>query len=322
MKFSVLIINYNGGGRIKRCLEALAAQTCRDFEVLVLDNASKDGSEKATLPDDRFRWIISDKNLGFAGGNNRAAGDARGEWLFLLNPDAYAEPECLATLRAATLRHERDVLFGCTQLDDAVPEILDGVGDCYFAAGFPWRGGKGWPLESLPDEGEIFGPCGAALLIRRDVFETAGGFDEDFFCYCEDVDLAFRLRLMGHRALQISEAFVRHEGSGITASQSGFYHFHSTRNRLWTFLKNMPLPLLVALLPAHILLNLLLLLDAKNFSARWKGLNAGLKGLPRILAKRRATQKNRTESLFAIACALSWNPMRWLWRQADGRPVG
>ncbi|HVY12724.1 MAG TPA: glycosyltransferase family 2 protein, partial [Alphaproteobacteria bacterium] len=229
MKFSLITVNYNGGARIAKCMQAAATQSFTDFEMLVVDNASTDTSRQTPVPDDRFRWIDAGGNLGFAAGNNLAAKQAQGEWLFLVNPDAYLEPECLATLHAATLRHPTCPLFGCTQLDDEFPDLLDGGGDCYYFAGLPWRGGKGWEIEALPDEGEVWGPCGAAYLIRRDIFESLGGFDEDFFCYCEDVDLNFRMHLQGYKAIQVVEAFMRHEGSGITGAASPFSDFHGMR---------------------------------------------------------------------------------------------
>jgi GT2 family glycosyltransferase len=321
MKFSLIVVNYNAGARIKRCMEALAAQTHKDFEVIMVDNASSDGSGNTPVPDERFHWILSDKNLGFAAGNNLAAREAKGEWLFLVNPDAYAEEDCLAKLHAATLRHPNCVLFGCTQLDDKVPEILDGSGDAYFFAGLPWRGGKDWPIETLPDEGETFGPCGAAYLIRKDVFDSAGGFDEDFFCYCEEVDLNFRLRLQGYYAIQVVEAMVRHEGSGISGAHSYFSVFHGTRNCLWVFVKNMPSPLFWILLPFHIAITFLLLCNPRYFKPRWEGLNAALQKLPVMLQRRKMIQKNRKASLWQIAKALTWNPWTFFWRKTDIRPV-
>ena len=321
MKFSIIVVNYNAGPRIARCMAALAAQSFRDFEVLMIDNASNDGSQKTPVPDERFRWILSDKNLGFAAGNNVGARSAKGEWLFLINPDAYAEEDCLAKLHSATIRHPHDVLFGCTQINDKAPQVLDGMGDGYFFLGFPWRGGEGWPTEELPDEGEVFGPCGAAYMVRKDIFDAHGGFDEDFFCYCEDIDLNFRLRLSGHRAIQVVEAMVRHEGSAITGKRSDFQIFHGTRNRLWCYMKNMPALLCWPLLPFHLLITCLLLLNPAHFKARLAGLLAAFKGLPMVWKKREAIQKNRKAPFLQILKALSWNPWSYFWRKAEVRVI-
>jgi GT2 family glycosyltransferase len=319
MKFSLITVNYNGGYRIKRCMAAMAAQSHGDFEAIFVDNASSDGSENTPVPDDRFRWLYPKKNLGFAAGNNLAVREAKGEWIFLVNPDAYLEPECLAVLHSATLRHPDCVLFGCTQLEDRVPEIIDGSGDCYFVTGYPWRGGKGWGIETLPDEGYVWGPCGAAYLMRRDVFEALGGFDEDFFCYCEDLDLNFRAHLQGYNAIQVVEAFLRHEGSGITGEHSPFSVFHGTRNRFWVFVKNMPDIFFWPLLLFHLLPLPFLLLHKNTSEARIKGMKAAWVSLPGVWKKRQAIQKQRKISLFKLACMFSWNPFALLWRRTDVR---
>jgi N-acetylglucosaminyl-diphospho-decaprenol L-rhamnosyltransferase len=319
MKFSIIVVNYNSGPRLDRCLKAIAAQSFAKFEVLIVDNASADGSEKTLLPDHRFQMIFAGKNLGFAAGNNLAAKQAKGEYLFLVNPDAYLEPECLTTLHNATMRYPNCALFGCTQLDDLAPTLLDGSGDCYYFAGYPWRGGKGWGVENLPDEGEVWGPCGGAYLVKREVYVKAGGFDEDFFCYCEDVDLNFRLRLQGHTAIQVVEAFLRHEGSAITGKQSEFSVFHGTRNRLWAFVKNMPDLFFWPLLPFHLLIVGLQLLSPSTSSARWKGLKAAWEGMPAAWKKRQEIQRGRTTSLWKLARAFTFNPFKFVWRMADVR---
>ncbi len=122
-------------------------------------------------------------------------------------------PDWLEQLIAATRRNPDVVMFGSTQIDATDPQRLDGAGDHYLASGLPWRGGHGWPVKELPREAEVFAPCAAACLIRADAFREAKGFDERFFCYVEDVDLAFRLRLMGHCCIQVPAAVVRHVGA-------------------------------------------------------------------------------------------------------------
>src|SRR5262249_46734885 len=148
--------------------------------------------------------------------------------------------------------------------------------------------------------GEVFGPCGAAYMLRRDIYEALGGFDEDFFCYCEDVDLNFRVRLAGHKAIQVVEAMVRHEGSALTGKRSPFQMYHGTRNRLWTFIKNMPDVVFWPLLPFHLGVTFLLLLNPFHFQSRSKGLIAAFKGLPEIWKKRIAIQKTRKAPLLHI----------------------
>ena len=143
---------------------------------------------------------------------------------------------------------------------------------------------------------EIFSPCAAAALYYRDAFLQIGGFDEDFFSYFEDVDLGFRLRLNGYRALYVSNAVVYHVGSATFGMNSDFSLYHSHRNLVWTFFKNMPRCLLLRYLPAHIFANLIYVFYYAIFgrgSILWKAKWDAILGLPLILGKRKEIQKTR-----------------------------
>lgn len=320
----VVIVNYNGAGCLPRCLAALAAQTFAGFEAVVVDNASTDGSAGLPLPDGRFRWLRLGRNAGFAAGNNRGAEGFGGRWVVTLNPDAFAEPSWLERLMAAAERHPDATMLGSTQLDGADDGRLDGAGDCYLAAGLMWRGGYGRPAAELPPEGEVFGPCAAAAAYRRDVFEAAGGFDESFFCYCEDVDLAFRLRLAGGHCVQVADAVVHHLGSAISGRASPFTHYHSARNRLWVFVKNMPGPAFWLLLPVHAAASLALLAWAAwrgHGDAVRRGLADGVAGLPAVWRERRRIQAGRRQTVAAILGAISWSPLALLRRRPRVRPL-
>jgi N-acetylglucosaminyl-diphospho-decaprenol L-rhamnosyltransferase len=322
---SVLIVNFNSGGYLARCLDALCRQTVDSFEALVLDNASHDDSfarARAAVTDPRVRFEAGAENIGFAAGNNRLARAATAPWLATLNPDAIPARDWLERLLAAAAAHPGTAMFGSTQLDDAAPTRFDGIGDCYFAAGLPWRGGYGRPVRRLPAVFESFAPCAAAALYRRDGFAALGGFDARYFCYVEDVDLAFRWRLSGGTALQVGEAVVRHAG-GVSAgaAPSGFAAYHGMRNLIWTFVKNLPGPLFWPLLPAHLLLVGLLLLRAAlqgNAGPVGRGIAHALAALPQIWAERRRLQAGRRASVWRIARALNWAP----WRLIDRRPPG
>jgi len=202
-------------------IDALAAQSLAYFEAIIVDNDSSDGSAKALrLPDDRFRVHLADANLGFAAANNLAAADCKAPWIATLNPDAIAGKTWLEELRGATLRHPDVRMFGSTQLDARKPDRVDGFGDVYSVFGTAWRGASGFPVSTLPpDDREVFAPCAAAALYARDAYLAAGGFDESFFCYLEDVDLGFRLALRGERCIQVRRAEVKHFGS-VTATSS------------------------------------------------------------------------------------------------------
>lgn len=310
-RVSVIIVNYNSGDRLARCLDCLASQRFADFETIVIDNASTDGSKAAAEGRGVVRLIEAGANLGFAAANNRAAREAAGEWLAFLNPDAYAETGWLEALMDAAARFPDIDAFGSTQLDAADPERIDGAGDVMHVLGLAYRGAYGRPVGDLPPEAECFAPCAAAALYRRDAFERLGGFDERFFCYGEDVDLGFRLRLAGGRAMQIPAAVVLHEGSGVTGRESDFTVFHGNRNRVWLTFKTMPGALYWPLFPARLVADLYLL-------ARWamigkgrayaRALREGYFGLWRLRLARAKVQRSRRASLRDIAAALAWSP--------------
>lgn len=253
---TVVVVAYNSGDYLQACINSLAAQTFSDFEAVIADNASQDDSvDRLRLPDSRFRVERMGDNLGFAAANNRIAEKSEAEFLALLNPDAEAEPTWLEALISAAHAHPNVSAIGSVQKRLDAPEILDGLGDVWHAAGLAWRGGEGRRAPSKLSDGEIFGPCAAAALYRREVFLSLGGFEERFFCYCEDVDLGYRLRLFGKSAYRASGAVVRHAGSGIAGRASDFSLFHGHRNRIWTFLKNTPEEIFWWALPYHLAFN-------------------------------------------------------------------
>jgi len=325
-KFSVIIVNYNGGHFIQGALDSLERQTFRDFEVILIDNNSSDGSaddlRTGGLP--AFRLIKQDTNLGFAAGNNLAAANATGEWLALLNPDAAAERDWLEQLKSAMDRHPTIRQFACTQLDLARPEYLDGVGDAYLVFGMPWRGGFGLSASLLPAEGTCFSPCGASAVIRRDVFNYHNGFDERFFCYCEDVDLGYRMQLAGDQCVFVPSAVVHHAGSAVSGRHSDFSIYHGTRNRIWTYAKSTPLALLILTLPVHIALSLYVLIRSPaihRFSTTFKGMRDGLAGVIAIRGPSPWAPSRRKVSLFNLAKQMAWNPFRMSRRLPHVRPL-
>jgi N-acetylglucosaminyl-diphospho-decaprenol L-rhamnosyltransferase len=170
----------------------------------------------------------------------------------------------------------------------------------------------------------VFSPCGAAMMIDRALFADLGGFDEDFFCYCEDVDLGYRLRLRGEPVRVVPDAVVRHEGSVSTGGRrSDFSRYHGIRNRLWAYLKNTP-PLLLALtLPAHLAMTAATWISAQGRgegAAATRALRDAWTGLPHLLAKRRAVQAARTATSADIARVMIWSPLAIAQRRAGITP--
>jgi len=320
----VVVVNYNGGDYLRGCLRSLARQTHRDFEVFLIDNASTDDSlERLSELPDRTTVLRQATNLGFAAANNIGARAGRGRWLALLNPDAEAEPDWLDALMRAVRDHPLHQMVASLQIGLHDSSILDGAGDCYLAYGYAWRGGFGHPAAAVPGAGTCFAPCGAAALYPRATFLEAGGFDESYFCYHEDVDLGFRLRLMGEACQFAPDARVLHAGSAISGRASRFSTFHGVRNGVWTYVKNMPGVLVAVTAPVWFAGALALLargVARGQFRATLDGFIAAFAGVGPALLSRRSNRLRRTARLADIAGALTWNPFAYLGRQTDVRP--
>ena len=247
-RVSVVIVNWNGAKHLPECLAALQAQTIRDqMEVVVVDNGSTDGSIDLLQRQAGFVKVLPNTtNLGFAAGCNQGIGASSGEFIALLNNDAVVEPTWLEGLVRA-IERAPDV-GSCTSkilsYDDH--NVFDNAGHVVFADGLTRGRGR---LEV--DRGqfdrveEVFCFSGCAALLRRDMLEDVGTFDESFFAYCEDADLGFRARLRGWRCLYVPTAVAYHKFSASSEAFSPFKALHVERNRLWLALKNLPLPLLV-----------------------------------------------------------------------------
>jgi N-acetylglucosaminyl-diphospho-decaprenol L-rhamnosyltransferase len=323
--FSVIVVAFNSGRVLPRCLDALSRQSFENFEVLLVDNGPEAGTiETPRSLNSRTRVLTPGKNLGFAAGNNLAARAARADWLVLLNPDAFAKVDWLARIDEAIRRYPDVSMFGSTQLRADDPALLDGAGDHYHPLGLAWRGGEGGPAETVDTDAEVFGPCAAAAVYRREVFEKAGGFSEGFFCYYEDVDLAFRLRIAGELCVQLAKARVDHVGSATVGAGSDFIRYHVTRNRIWTFLRGMPGPLLFALLPglvATLAARLMIAAVTGGFAARTRAIIDALAGLPWVLRERRDIQTRRRISVMRVARILTWSVGKLVLRARDARPL-
>lgn len=313
---TVLIVNWNSGAMLKHCLECLASQSLQPARIIVIDNASTDDSLAHLHPHPAVMVLPQQNNLGFAAANNLGLKHCTTELVALLNPDAFPQPDWLAALVSAARRHPECAAFGSIQTCHPDTHRLDGTGDVYHLSGLIWRRDHGaLRADTLTPAGDIFSPCAAAALYRRDAVQAVGGFDERFFCYAEDVDLGFRLRLAGQVCRVVPEAVVYHMGSATTGGQhSAFAVYHGHRNLVWTFVKNMPGPLFWLCLPLHLLMNLLTILV---FAYRGQGrviLRAktdALKGLPAIWRTRQQVQRNRQVSWHEIWAALD----RRIWRR-------
>jgi GT2 family glycosyltransferase len=324
---SVIVVAWQSGPDLTRCLSALAGQTLPPLEILLVDNASTDGAPEAAMREvPGITLVPAGANLGFAAGVNLGARQARGEWLALVNPDAFAAPDWLERLVAGAARNPGVECFGCRQAMADAPGRLDGLGDVMSLPGIPYRGGYGLADPGPVAEGECFSACGGAMLIRRSLFEALGGFDEDLFMYCEDVDLGYRIRLAGGACMVIPDAVVDHVGSASTGGAgSDFASFHGARNRIRIFIKDTPPLLFWLTLPLHVIATTALFLRLATqgrLAPNLRGAQAALADLPAAFAARRRTQATRRATSWEIARAMTWNPLDLLGRRVVIRRRG
>lgn len=296
----VIIVNWNSFDCLRRCLAELRKQTYPPKSVVVVDNNSDNAPStlQCDVPDNTT-YIKLSKNTGFAAANNLAASHlSECDWIALVNPDAFLASDCLQELVSASVRRPEFTYFAAKTVMVEHPDYLDGIGDVYHISGIAWRRGYGRHiLSSIIVEDEVFAPCAAMAMYSRDVWVEARGFDEDYFCYFEDVDLAFRLRLMGYRCLFVPTAIAYHIGSATSGGQqSDFSVYHGHRNLVWTYVKNMPGYAFWLFLPLHLAMNLVTVLWFMAlgrwrviFRSKWDA----VKGLGAIWCKRKQVQAMR-----------------------------
>jgi GT2 family glycosyltransferase len=310
VKIAVIVLNWNGRQFLPECLDSLAAQTMRDFEVVLVDNGSADGSPLYIR--DAYPWVKLvelPENIGFAAGNNRGLEAAAGEFIVALNNDTRVEPDFLAELLAAAQAFPGAGMVAAKMLNYFEPGRIDAVALKIGVNGLGYNIGYGERDAGQYDVGvAAFGPCGGAALYRRAMIEKIGFFDPDFFAYYEDFDLAWRGRLAGWGCVCAPRAVVHHVHSATSGEYSPFKVYQTQRNKWYVIAKNWPGVLILRHLPA------LLFADAASFAlalARGRGgaaLRARLdflRNLPGLLQKRRELERARLLSNREVAALFS-----------------
>ena len=258
MRVSVIIVNWNGLPHLPECLASLQGQSFRDFEVVLVDNGSSDGSlDYLKLQHPWVRLVELPENAGFAGGNNAGLARARGAYLVTLNNDTVADPGWLAELVAVADAHPEAGMLASRILNYFEPELVDSLGFRVCPDGMS-RGayrGRRFPELALAAVEEVLFPSACVALYRREMLEEIGFFDAEFFAYCEDTDLGLRARLAGYGALLARDAVVYHKYSMTSGAFSPLKLYLVERNHYFVALKNFPLPLLL-LLPVFTLVRL------------------------------------------------------------------
>jgi GT2 family glycosyltransferase len=245
---SVIIPNWNGKRFLVDCIDSLKAQTFQDFEVILVDNGSTDGS--AEFAEERYgdfiRIIRNKKNLGFTGGNNVGIRAARGSYIVLLNNDTWAAPTWLEELINATHSNRPIGMWGSKVCSYFQRNRIEGIGELIY-----WDGLCRAQGQFEQDVGqyevmrEILFPPGCGAMYRKSVLDGIGLFDEDFFAYGDDTEIGIRARLAGWKCLYIPRAVVYHKNSGTAGQYSPLKAFYVERNRFWITIKYFPFPLLL-----------------------------------------------------------------------------
>jgi len=261
MSVAVIIVNYNSGALLDRCLQSLLAQTFCADELVVVDNASTDAESQSFLDAITTATVIrSETNLGYGGAINLAVRTIdTPDYIVCLNPDAFPEPDWLEAMVNAADSHPDYGSFASLMLREDDTSVVDGAGDELHFTGIPWRRFHQQELHDSLQTEPVFSACAGAALYRTVLFNQLGGFDDVYFMYVEDIDLGFRLQLAGYPCLFVRDAIVHHIGSAVTGEGSDFSVYFGHRNLVYCYFKNMPLLLLLTTLPFHVLANLVTL---------------------------------------------------------------
>jgi GT2 family glycosyltransferase len=301
---AVVVVTHNSADVLGSTLAALKPQLRDDDELIVVDCASTDGGVEMLVEENGGRLLALDENLGFAGGAVVGALQTRSPLLFFLNPDARPARGCLDALRA--IADERPA-WGAWQALVTLPggDRVNTNGGMTHFLGFGWAGGHDQPVHADAVPSEVSFASGAAMVVRRDAWESAGGFDPAYFMYGEDLDLSLRLRLGGHGVGIAPAARVEHD---YRFEKGSYKWLHLERNRAWTVLSDYPAPLLALLAPALLTFEFALWFVAARdgwLPAKLDAQRAVLRELPGIVRRRRRVQRNRTVSAADFAQALT-----------------
>jgi hypothetical protein len=318
---SIILLNWNGVHLLPTCLASIRAQTFQDFEIIMPDNGSTDGSlEWVARAYPKVKVIRFPRNMGFCIAMNAGIRESRGEFVFSLNNDTELEPRCLEELIEAMRANPGLGMCAPKMVYYDDPGLINSAGHACAPDGVCVDVGRGqrdgpWFSRSR----EVLGACAGAALYRRQMLGQVGLFDPDFFISYEDIDLGWRAQLTGWGARYVPSALVRHK-EGVTRQIRGRRSlFLATRNIVHVWVKDWPLTSLLRHLPAI----------WRGWSARAHWLIASgyssslplvvlsaLHQTPRMLSRRRLIQRSRTvgldrfEQLIALGARHSAEPPR------------
>lgn len=242
MQVTVVIPNYNGKHFLKACLDSLAVQTSKEFQVLVVDNGSSDGSVEYMQQE--YPWVnilALQENTGFCGGVNAGIKAADTPYVLLLNNDVEADPGFVSSMLKAIKSSKKIFSVSSKMIQFHDRSKIDDAGDLYCILGWAFQRGVGHSVREYKTCSRVFSACGGAAIYRRSVFEKIGCFDEMHFAYLEDIDIGYRAQIYGYKNVYCPKAVVYHVGSGTTGSKYNSFKVKlSARNSFYLNYKNMP----------------------------------------------------------------------------------
>jgi len=302
---AVVVVTWRCAETIGPALAAVTRELGPDDELVIVDNASGDGTaEAAAAAAPAARVVRMEENVGFAAGCRAGADASTAPLLLFLNPDAEPQPGTLDALRAAAAEHPG---WGAWQAAVVLPDgTLNSGGGVVHYLGFAWAGRLGEPAAAIGTAPHEVGfASGAALTVRREPWDRLGGFDDEYFMYAEDVDLSLRLRLAGWGVGIVPAARVVHD---YEFAKGGYKWFLLERNRWWTVLATYPPRLLAAVLVPMLATEVGLLAVAARggwLREKLRAQGAVLTTLPRTVRRRRAVQAEAAIGARAFAAALA-----------------
>lgn len=308
---SIIIVNWNGRAWLETCLPALQAQTCQDFEIVVVDNGSTDDSVAwlaRRWP--QVRLLAQSHNTGFAAANNAGIQATSAPFVVTLNNDTIAAPTWLAELTAVAAPPDVGMAASCL-VQWQQPHVLDSAGIEVDQVGMAWQRGWGEGVETAVTSRPVFGPSAAAALYRRAMLEQIGLFDDDYFAYYEDVDLAWRGQQAGWRCMYAPGAVVRHWHSATAEAMPARKLYLVSRNKIWTLLKNYPSDHWRRALPAILAYELLAVVYQTARTRR----SAALRGRLDALRQRQVALRKRPSTVTAVPLIPATPPWRIARRQ-------
>ena len=251
MEVSVVIPNFNGIAFLDSVLASLEGQTLSNFEVILVDNGSTDGS--CSFVTANYPWvhlIELSENFGFCGAVNAGIRAAKAPYVLLLNNDTEVKEDFVEEMLAAIRRHKNAFSCGARMVQYHDRDRLDDVGNYYCALGWSFARGRGKDIHAYETEDKIFSACAGAAIYRKKIIEKIGYFDEEHFAYLEDLDVCYRARIMGYENWYAPKAVVYHVGSGTSGSRyNQFKTRYSSRNNIYLIYKNMPVLQIILNLP-------------------------------------------------------------------------